>query len=378
MGLGTFVGVRLTEAREAMGLNLTSLANLVGVSYQMVSSYESGLKQPSEGTLARICTILNQPVHFFFHDGYEQGYRHDSVYFRAQQSLRTDLREQVGTRLKWMIEYYIFLNRMLVLPEVNFPNLDPPNDPTLISRDLIEDAAVSVRRLWDLGSDPLPNMIRLLERNGAVVGQISMNLPKMDGASIWSQSHGRPFILLNADKASYVRSRFDAAHELGHMILHRNIPKGLTQSAMIYKRMEEQAHWFASAMLLPRDLWLHDIHSRGFTLASFKTLKPKWHASIFSMIMRSTSLGEISEERKVNLIKQLSSRGWRTREPYDELWELEVPKLLGQATRMLIDSGIGVETILHSFPRSVDNLSELTGLARAYFNADSLPISRLN
>lgn len=372
IGSGVFVGVRLTEAREAMALRMTNLSNLVGVSYQMIYNYENGLKQPGAETFARICTVLNQPAHFFYNPNFDREYNHDAVHFRDGAALKSEMRQQAGTRLKWSLEFYSLLHRKLSLPGPNFPDVDAPTDPTLINQDLIEHAASEVRRLWNLGDDPLPNLIRTLELNGAVVCQTALDLPHMDGASFWSENRARPFILLNMDKASYVRSRFDAAHELGHMLLHRNVVEGVVRGTPLYKRMENQAHNFASALLLPRKSWLKDV--RSFTLGVFKSLKPKWRASIQAMIMRAAALGAISPDKKTSLMKQLSARQWRTMEPYDEIWEVERPRLLSQATTMLVENGLGISVITQAFPPRSDNLSEITGLPKAFFETETLPI----
>ena len=45
----------------------------------------------------------------------------------------------------------------------------------------------------------------------------------MDGFSGWDVVSNTPYIILGDDKGSAVRSRFDVAHELGHLILHRNL-----------------------------------------------------------------------------------------------------------------------------------------------------------
>ncbi|WP_397351632.1 ImmA/IrrE family metallo-endopeptidase [Paenibacillus larvae] len=46
---------------------------------------------------------------------------------------------------------------------------------------------------------------------------------KIDACSIWEPDE-RPYVLLSNDKTSS-RSRFDIAHELGHLILHSKLKK---------------------------------------------------------------------------------------------------------------------------------------------------------
>jgi len=59
---------------------------------------------------------------------------------------------------------------------------------------------------------------------------------------MWKE--GTPFIFLNSAKSAE-RGRHDAAHELGHLVLHRH-------GGPIGRKAEEQANAFASAFLMPR------------------------------------------------------------------------------------------------------------------------------
>lgn len=58
---------------------------------------------------------------------------------------------------------------------------------------------------------------------------------------------------ISFDKDNYFRSRFDAAHELGHVVLHRYINK---LDSICFKPIEEQAHRFASYFIFQKKLFL--------------------------------------------------------------------------------------------------------------------------
>jgi transcriptional regulator with XRE-family HTH domain len=64
-GTPGFVGGRLREGREARGLTATSLADLLGVSKQAVSRYESGELTPAPEVMRKIGGALNLSIHFF-------------------------------------------------------------------------------------------------------------------------------------------------------------------------------------------------------------------------------------------------------------------------------------------------------------------------
>jgi Zn-dependent peptidase ImmA (M78 family) len=105
-----------------------------------------------------------------------------------------------------------------------------------------ESAAEYVRDRWALGQQPIKNMIHLLESKGVRVFSIAVEAREVDAFSTWKG--GVPFIFLNSYKSAE-RSRFDAAHELGHLILHRHgEPQG--------RQAEIDANRFAAAFLMPK------------------------------------------------------------------------------------------------------------------------------
>src|SRR5436309_2457510 len=65
LGIPGFYGARLRQAREAMGLSITSLAALVGVSKQAISQYERGTDAPGPQVFDALRSTLRQDAHFF-------------------------------------------------------------------------------------------------------------------------------------------------------------------------------------------------------------------------------------------------------------------------------------------------------------------------
>ena len=62
----------------------------------------------------------------------------------------------------------------------------------------------------------------------------------------------------------------------------------------IYRRIEQQAHRFARAFLLPLPSFADDLF--GVSLDAFRALKPKWNASIAMMIFRARDAGLAIQE----------------------------------------------------------------------------------
>jgi Zn-dependent peptidase ImmA (M78 family) len=62
--------------------------------------------------------------------------------------------------------------------------------------------------------------------------------------SVWDDYTRRPLLILGADKESAARSRLDAAHELAHLVIHRNVPEPLLNHKPTLAFMEAQANRF--------------------------------------------------------------------------------------------------------------------------------------
>src|SRR5262249_12604606 len=150
-------------------------------------------------------------------------------------------------------------------------------------------AAEDARRYWRMGDGPIANMVLLLENQGAVVARDRLGADSLDGLSQVVAEEGRPYIVIGIDKGSPARWRVDAAHELGHILLHANVQRGTLDRLEKHKKIEEQAHRFARAFLLPLASFGDDLF--GVSLDAFRALKPRWNVSIATMIFRARDAG---------------------------------------------------------------------------------------
>lgn len=151
-------------------------------------------------------------------------------------------------------------------------------------------------------------------------------------------------LVLSTNKASSVRSRFDAAHELGHMLLQRNVPASWLTTKANLMLLEKQVHRFAGAFLLPEKAFAADV--RSASLDSLLTLKMKWQVSVAAMCRRLLDIRMVSEADYSRLFRNLSRRGWRRVEPYDNAIPLERPYFLRRSFEVLANEGLLRRTIL--------------------------------
>src|SRR5690606_20221869 len=112
---------------------------------------------------------------------------------------------------------------------------------------------------WDMGNDPIDDLTYTAEVNGVVIQRALLLATAIDGVSKWAQGLERPLVLLNSSKCNKVRSRFDLAHELGHLLAHRQLDDAFAIEVGP-KVLETEAHQIASAILLPRATWLPEVY----------------------------------------------------------------------------------------------------------------------
>lgn len=369
MNSGTpgFVGLRLKQAREALGLTATSLAQAIGVTKQAVSRWESGLDSPRPELFDRLCDLLGQPAYFFLHP-VDANLQRGTRFYRSLASTTALARQKADARNFWAREAANYVLHYVEFPRVNFPTWDVPHPSLLNMRD-VEAWANQTRAFWGLGEGPIANLLRVTENNGALVIRDYLEAEGLDALSEWLQPEGIPLIVLNADKESAVRSRLDLAHELGHLILHRSVTPDDLKKGALFKQIERQAFRFAGALLLPERPFLADLYS--LSLDALRALKPKWKVAIAAMIHRLSDLKVLSEEQERRFWINYSRRGWRGHEPLDDQLPCETPTVLPQAFKILVEQGQNRDQIPVSVGHGRTQIEQVANLPDNFLSTEA-------
>lgn len=178
-----------------------------------------------------------------------------------------------------------------MLPDPDVPNFGGDQDPAAAAR--------MVRQHWAIGEKPIGNMIKLLETKGVRVFSLAEDTKNVDAFSCWRDNE--PFVFLNTFKSTE-RSRFDAAHELGHLVLHRHGgPEG--------RAAENEANQFASAFLMPE---ADVISTIPFVTSTDQIVRAKkrWGVAAVALGYRLNKLGLMTEWHYIQV-----NRRYRTSEP---------------------------------------------------------------
>lgn len=359
---------RIRAARELRGYTQVETVQRMAtpVSAAALSQLESGKARPTMRTLEGLAAVLEVPLEFFFAEWDVAGT--DDVlshvpYFRDLAATPARERRRAGALALLLSVLLAAVETRVRLPSLAIPDFATAADAT---REEIEEVAQAVRGEWDLADNPIGSVTEQIEQHGVPVARLSLGEHRVDAFSV--RFDRRPLILLTDDKSNYVRSRFDAAHELGHLIMHR---RGDPSDRAI----ERQAHNFAASFLMPADV-ARDILPRRIDAAAwtiFAALKRDWGVSIAALLFRTRDLGLISADSYRNAMKYMSMRGWRKSEPGDrQMGAPEPPRMIERALRLikvqysetLEDlarmTHLPVEDISHLVATSVDQRPRLT------------------
>lgn len=333
---------QITFARVRRRLTKAQLAKELGVTSRSLQNYETGASAPEPETLARIAKLLNFPQQFFFIDDDMPEIKEHAVSFRKLSKMTDSMKACTFAAGAIAFKFNQWVEERFTLPSAELPDLSDL-DP--------EAAATTLRRMWGLGNAPIPNMIHLLESKGIRVFSLAEETRDVDAFCTWYES--KPFIFLNTMKSAE-RSRFDAAHELGHLV--RDVYT--MQHAQAHgPEMERQADAFASAFLMPKESIIAN-QPPAYTIKYLMKLKHHWGVSLIATAYRYNSLGLISEWNYRNLCIEMAKSGYRTKEP--EAMERETSQLLNKVLDILHSRKQGRREIAESLSISIDEINAMT------------------
>jgi Zn-dependent peptidase ImmA (M78 family)/DNA-binding XRE family transcriptional regulator len=319
-------GNRIRLARESRKMTQSELAEALSVSPALISRWELQLSDPGPELLS-ICKILKYAPKYFVPE---------KIFAPSILSHNYRKTSAMSIKDKKAVEAvaYIRVDQISRIIEkwATFDWGIPSYDPDQTSP---EEIATNLRIEWGLNRGPIPDLTRLIESKGVFIFLEEFADSELDGITV-KKSGIPPVIFLNSDRPGE-RIRFTLAHELGHLVMH-SIPRHL---------MEEEAHSFAAAFLMPK----HDIADdlRSANLFSLSNLKAYWKVSLQALIYRAQKLESISLSQSRRLFMEINKNGWKRNEPIPI--NPEIPGM----SKYLIDH------IMKSTKFSLDEIAETIG-----------------
>ena len=293
-----FCAERLKVARHRKKLTGKQLAEEAGITDVTVSKVENG-HQPDDATVDKFVKALGYPRDFFFMNKPELP-EAKAVSFRSLKQMQAAERNASLEAGSNGIALYQWIDARFALPAPDLIDLSREQSRP-------EVAARLLRQHWGLGDRPIGNILRLFESKGIRVLSLSENTHNVDAYSFWHADH--PYVFLNQKKTAE-RSNFDAAHELGHLVLHFHAQA----ESMPEDDAERQANMFASAFLMP-DADLKSVLSHVYSSSQIIKAKVRWKVSALALATRLNQISMLSDWNYRSILIDLGQRGFRTGEP---------------------------------------------------------------
>ncbi len=281
------IGERIQQARKASGLSQRALAEKVGLSAMAISKYERDDSVPSSGVMLSLAQALGVRSEYFFRRASVtlknvQHRDHHELPEKEEQKVLADVTDQLE---RW-VELEEFMPAPWSIPFEVPPTITGP----ITDYDEIEDVAIAMRTYWNLGLNPISDLIDTLETKG-----IKVLITQYDGHEnfngLSAQVNGAPVVVLGAgENWAGDRQRFTLAHELGHLVLHDLLGENLKE--------ETACHRFAGAFIAPKNSVLSTFGERRsrIELQELFLLKHEWGLSMQAWSYRIKELNIISNK----------------------------------------------------------------------------------
>lgn len=324
----------LELARKLRGIAKTEMSEKLNLSIQTLSEWEQGKTVPKLENLREVANLLKFPVEFFYKE--TENLDNLNMSFRALTKMKAVDRDKAISSAKMGIILNHWMEQKFNLPTVDLPkfeNLSP------------EECAMQIRRMWNL-DECINNTINLLEKHGVRVFSLIEDCKDYDALSTWS--NGCPYIFINTTKSAE-RCRFDAMHELGHLVMHYNRTDR-------DRTMEDEANRFASEMLMPMSSILK-YKNISLNLNSFINIKIQWKVSLSALIYRYNKLGIITEWNNRSLNIQLRKLGYDEKEP--KSIERETSTILPKIFKYLKQDNFTIRDLSNELKINTEDLNKL-------------------
>jgi Zn-dependent peptidase ImmA (M78 family)/DNA-binding XRE family transcriptional regulator len=297
--MNNLFALRLKELREKFNYSMQDVGDKIGISRQSIHKFESGQLLPSSETVLSLCEVFNVPYAHFFENPEAFSFDFSNIRFRDGEAIlqRDHVEEKVKVEVIKYVSKYMQLEKLLDI-EHNFEN--PLAGMSISSGKDIEKAAKTIRKKWRLGTDPIVDVVDMLEDNGVFVVEISLQEHFMGLSG--SLKDSLPIVVLNGNFQSRERKRFTALHELGHLVLP-------FEAQMDDDKIENFCSHFAGAVLLVDEVLYEELgKSRtSISLGELRRIKERYGISIQATIVRA---------RNANFIDYRTYQSWW--EKYEE------------------------------------------------------------
>jgi transcriptional regulator len=362
-----FNGDILKQLRLLYGMTRKELATKLDITEQAVWQFEKNETSPKASVKQKMANLFGVRSDYFFQMNSISNFDMTSVAFRneAENTRKaTDIQEAYLNTLDRLV---IYLESMVTIPNqkiIDLVDIISQKDQDTVS---LEEIALFAKRFLEVSNDN-SDLLYQLEKSGIYIFERNM-ANNEDAYSIWSNTN-KPFIILGIGKTA-VRRNFDLAHELGHLLLHRNIDFS-TLSKDEFLEKESEANNFASCFLLPKEEFCKDMTSlvgkRVSNPDNYIDLKRKYSVSIQALEYRAFKLGLVSPSQHGYFYRLIRKNNYKTFERLDDEIIVRRPSKVRSMLNTILSKLLTVDSMFNALKVNERFLSHLLTIQPQFFD----------
>jgi len=321
------IGERLAQLRLARNLTLDALSAKMGgiVTKQALSKYEQNQAQPSPLVLTKLSAALGVKANYFLSP---PQITVKFVAYRKATSLLPREKARVESVVTQCLEDRIRVQTLIGQIKTD---VLPWNELAISSLEDTERQASHMRKLWELGSSPISDVVGTFEEHQLCVLSIEAD-EKFDGMSALGYDTSGNILagaIVSRQDVPGERQRLNLTHELGHLVL--KVPESIDE--------EKAAFRFGSAFLAPAERLVREVGAKRsyIHISELLILKKQFGISIQALLHRMLELGIINDSYYRRWCVYINKTGWKKQEP-DELVR-ETPQWLTRNLSRLVGEG---------------------------------------
>lgn len=263
-------------------LSIPQLAKECGLGTATLSNILNEKSSPNSSTLIKISTALGVS----FSDLLAETPTLKTLRFRTNHKLTA---REIAERDQLQIDSAIWLKNYVNLEELTQNQIEYKFEKITTENPI--EAAKEIRGMYNIqDEEPIYDILSLVEDAGIKLYLHDFNFQKTFGLSVNKEDGGPAIIVNNNESISVERKIFTIAHELGHLILHRNSFDGEVSEENEIE--EKQANDFAAELLMPEKAFEKqwELHSGISWVEAVLQIKQYFRVSYKTVLSRLNSL----------------------------------------------------------------------------------------
>jgi Zn-dependent peptidase ImmA (M78 family)/transcriptional regulator with XRE-family HTH domain len=343
----SFLSARIARAREQAGLSQGALAELVGLTQSAISRIEAGERSVESLELARLAKALRISVL----DLLEERPLMEELLVAA----RAEAAESAGldralnrivdlVRLEQLVKEAGDYEAPEPLAEISRPSKQGPVAEG-------EWLARSVRELWSLEDDPMPNNFESLVEDLSGLA-IALEPLGEQIAGLYARVNETAIALIDSS-VPFGRQRFTVAHELCHYLVKDTDRLIVDERLTGRSNAERRANAFAAHFLMPRESVSRYLRGREPDEEVVVDLVYTFGVSLQALLWQLFNLNLLSRNR-MQKIQEIGLKSLSIRFGYGDIWQRldaergikRPPRHLREQATSAFDRGvIGIEPL---------------------------------